>query len=123
MTLWDENMQKLTILDGYKGEFVRRTAKFNLGQNVFVVDWCHKKPILMSAYILAIGIDAPTQVDNFIYMLNRGMHLEEQKKYYEDEIYESKYIAARELAKQMRKHLLNLKEMMKHPYYKHGITG
>lgn len=113
-------MQKLTIFTGYKGDKVKRTAKFNLGQNVFVIDWAKSRPILMDAYILYVGLEHPLQCDNFVYFINRGLPLEERKMYYENEIYGSRYVACRELAKQMRSHLTKLKEMMKHPYYKNS---
>jgi len=112
-------MQKLTIVGLSKDEVVRRTASFNLGQSIYVIDWTTAKPILMSGYILYIGIEHPLQFDNFVYLINRGMLAEEKKLYYENEIYSSKYVAARELAKQMRKHLVTLKAIMNQPYYEH----
>lgn len=109
-------MQKLTIIDSIQGK-IHRTAKYNIGQNVYVIEWREGKPIIMNCYILFIGIEH-NQYDDFMYMVNLGMRLEEHKKYYEKDIYDSKEKCLRAIEKQLKYHLTGIKEMKRHPYYK-----
>ena len=52
-------MQKLTLhcwdnINKSDKKYV--TAKFNIGQRVYVFDWSTTKPIILESYILAIGV-------------------------------------------------------------------
>jgi hypothetical protein len=114
-----EEMQKLTIKNGFnnKDNSTYKTAKFNIGQNVVVIDWSLKKPVLLNVYILFIGIEHPCQSDDLIYIVDRSLPVENLKKYYENEIYSSQTEAAKFLIKSMKEQTLRLKEMKNHPYF------
>jgi len=116
-------MQKLTLhcwdnINKSDKKYV--TAKFNIGQRVYVFDWSTTKPIILESYILAIGVESIFQSDNLIYLIDRQLKDDDYKKYYEKDVYCTRSDAAKSLIKLMKKQSMILKDMLNHPYYKYN---
>jgi len=116
-------MQKLTILkwdfdkNTRKKSKVYKKAKYNLGQEVIIIDWKLGKPHLLQATVLGIGIVHPLQGDDFVYILDKLIKNDSLERFYENEIYPDRLQALKKINQILRSTLKIVKDAKTHPYY------
>lgn len=101
-------MQKLTILDPFNNP-VRRIAKYNIGQKVYVIEWVGERYVLLEGRVLFVGITHPMQHDKITYIIDRDIKNDDRELYEESQVHRSRINAAKALQRKIRKDLKTLK--------------
>jgi len=104
-------MQTLHIHTPYGIKRIK--SKFNIGQEIFVLEYVNEKPFIVNTTILSIGIESSFQADDLVYTVairaeithERRNDVLVQKTYYDDQLFQTKNCALRQYVKNCEKEI------------------